>query len=101
MVTLEEEVRNRVEQIVDPMTGLTFGEMKMIKEVKEERRGMVRISFKPTNPICPIALKFAADIRDEALKVKGIEEALVCCLDHVMKEEINRIVNKVANAAGK
>jgi|YelNatPaOPRAMG01_1025707.scaffolds.fasta_scaffold37669_2 metal-sulfur cluster biosynthetic enzyme len=39
MVTLEEEVRNRVEQIVDPMTGLTFGEMKMIKEVKEERRG--------------------------------------------------------------
>lgn len=94
MTALEEKVRERVSSIIDPETGLTFGEMKLIRELKEKELGVIRIDFRPTSPFCPIALKFAVDIKDAALKVKGVNKALVYCKGHIMEEAINRIINE-------
>ena len=91
---LERKVREAVEQVVDPETGLTFGQMKMITGVKEEEPGVVRIDFVPSSPFCPIAFKLAQDIKEKALKVKGVKKALVYCHGHTMEEAINRMVNK-------
>ena len=91
---LERKVREAVEQVVDPETGLTFGQMKMITGVKEEKPGVVRIDFVPSSPFCPIAFKLAQDIKEKALKVKGIKKALVYCHGHTMEEAINKMVNK-------
>jgi metal-sulfur cluster biosynthetic enzyme len=94
MTALEEKVRKRVNAIVDPETGLTFGEMKLITELKERDPGVIRIDFRPTSSFCPIALKFALDIKDTTLKVDGVEKALVYCQGHMIEEEINRIINE-------
>ena len=91
---LERKVREAVEQVIDPETGLTFGQMKMITGVKEEEPGVVRIDFVPSSPFCPIAFKLAQDIKEKALKVKGVKKALVYCHGHTMEEAINRMVNK-------
>jgi len=56
---LEEKVREAVEKVVDPETGLTFGQMRMITNVKEEEPGVVKIDFVPSSPFCPIAFKLA------------------------------------------
>jgi len=93
MKVLEEKVREKVNVIIDPETGLSFGEMKLIRGLKENEPGVVRIDFRPSSPICPIALKLALDIRDAALKVEGVNKALVCCQEHIMQETINKIVN--------
>jgi len=94
ITTLEEKVRERVDALIDPETGLTFGEMRLIKKLKEEAPGVVRLDFKPTSPFCPIVLKFAADIKDAALRVEEVNKALVYCHSHVMEEKINRIINE-------
>ena len=91
---LERKVREAVEQVIDPETGLTFGQMKMITGVKEEEPGVVRIDFVPSSPFCPIAFKLAQDIKEKALKVKGVKKALVYCHGHTMEEAINKMVNK-------
>ena len=91
---LERKVREAVEQVIDPETGLTFGQMKMITGVKEEEPGVVRIDFVPSSPFCPIAFKLAQDIKEKALKVKGVKKALVYCNGHTMEEAINKMVNK-------
>jgi len=91
---LEQKVREAVEQVIDPETGLTFGQMKMITGVKEEEPGVVRIDFVPSSPFCPIAFKLAQDIKEKALKVKGVKKALVYCHGHTMEEAINKMVNK-------
>lgn len=90
----EKKVRAEVEKLVDPETGLTFGEMKMITDVKEQEPGVVKIDFVPTSPFCPIAFKFAVDIKKSAMKVKGVKKALVYCHGHSMEETINRTVNR-------
>jgi len=91
---LERKVRKAVEQVVDPETGLTFGQMKMITGVKEEEPGVVKIDFVPSSPFCPIAFKLAQDIKNQALKVEGVKKAFVYCHGHTMEEAINKMVNK-------
>ena len=94
MTDLEEKVREEVEKVVDPETGLTFGQMKMITDVKEQKPRVVKVDFVPSSPFCPIAFKLAFDVKKASEKAKGIKKALVYCHGHNMEEEINRMVNK-------
>ncbi len=94
LTELETKVKTEVEKIVDPETGLTFGQMSLIQSVKEEGPGVVKIDFVPTSPFCPIAFKFASDIKTAAKKVAGIKKALVYVHGHTLEETINQTVNK-------
>jgi metal-sulfur cluster biosynthetic enzyme len=94
LAELENKVRSEIEKIIDPETGLTFGQMGLINSVKEQEPGVVKIDFVPTSPYCPIAFKFALDIKATAKKVEGIKKALVYVHGHKMEQNINQMVNK-------
>jgi len=94
MTQIEDKVKNEVEKIIDPETGLTFGQMQLITGVKEQSPGVIKIDFVPTSPFCPIAFRFAQDIKTTAQKVTGIKKALVYVHGHNMEEAINQAVNR-------
>jgi len=94
MTQVEDRVKGEVEKIIDPETGLTFGQMQLITSVKEQAPGVVKIDFVPTSPFCPIAFKFAVDIKTTAEKVAGIKKALVYVHGHNMEDAINQTVNR-------
>jgi len=94
LTELEEKVRKEVGNVVDPETGLTFGQMNMITSVKETEPGVVQIEFVPSSPFCPIAFKLAMDVKNAAAKVEGVKRAIVHCRGHTMEEAINKMVNK-------
>ena len=94
MTELEDKVREEVGKIQDPETGLTFMEMHMITNVKEEEKGEIKVEFIPTSPFCPIAFKLAIDIKNTAKRVPNVKNALVYCRGHAMEEQINEMTNK-------
>jgi metal-sulfur cluster biosynthetic enzyme len=94
LAELETKVKNEVDKIIDPETGMTFGQMGLIQSVKEQEPGVVKIDFVPTSPYCPIAFKFALDIKATAKKVNGIKKAYVYVHGHSMEQNINQMVNK-------
>ena len=94
MSEIEKQVRTAVERVVDPETGLTFGQMNMITNVNQAEPGVVKVDFVPSSPFCPIAFKLAADIKAAAMSVQGVKKAFVYCRGHTMEEEINKTVNK-------
>ncbi len=94
MTELENKVRDAVGQIVDPETGMTFGEMQMITNVKEEEQGVVKVEFVPSSPFCPIAFKLSMDLKNAALKVPGVKTAIIHCRGHMMEQQINEMTNK-------
>jgi len=96
MTELESKVQTEVEKIIDPETGLTFGEMRLITGLKEIEPGVVQIDFVPSSPFCPIAFKLALDVKRTAEKVKGIKKAIVYCHGHTMEKAINKMVNEEA-----
>jgi metal-sulfur cluster biosynthetic enzyme len=94
LTELEEKVREAVGQVVDPETGMTFAQMQMITNVKEEQPGVLKVEFVPSSPFCPIAFKLAIDIKNTALKVPGVKRALIYCRGHMMEQQINETTNK-------
>jgi metal-sulfur cluster biosynthetic enzyme len=94
LTELEEKVREAVGKIVDPETGLTFAEMQLIADVKEDETGIVKVDFIPSSPFCPIAFKLAMDVKNAALNVAGVKKVLVHCRGHMMEQQINEMVNK-------
>jgi metal-sulfur cluster biosynthetic enzyme len=94
LTELEDKVREAVGKVVDPETGMTFSEMQMITNVKEEEQGVVKVDFVPSSPFCPIAFKLAVDIKNAALTVVGVKKTLIYCRGHMMEQQINEMVNK-------
>jgi metal-sulfur cluster biosynthetic enzyme len=94
LTEMEDRVREAVGRVVDPETGLSFGEMQMITSVKEEQPGVLKVEFIPSSPFCPIAFKLASDIKAAALTVSGVKKALVYCKGHMMEQQINEMTNK-------
>jgi metal-sulfur cluster biosynthetic enzyme len=94
LTELEDKVREAVGKVVDPETGLTFAEMHMITNVKEEEPGVVKVDFIPSSPFCPIAFKLAMDVKNEAMTVADVKKVLVYCHGHMMEQQINEMVNK-------
>ena len=94
LTELEDKVREAVGQVVDPETGLTFAEMQMITNVKEEESGIVKVEFIPSSPFCPIAFKLSMDIKNAAMKVAGVKKTMIYCRGHMMEQQINEMTNK-------
>ena len=94
LTELEKTVREEVGKVQDPETGMSFAEMHMITNVKEEKPGVVKVEFIPTSPFCPIAFKLASDLKNAAQKVPDVKKALVYCRGHAMEQQINEITNK-------
>jgi metal-sulfur cluster biosynthetic enzyme len=94
LTEMEDKVREAVGKVIDPETGLSFTEMQMITNVKEEQHGVFKVEFIPSSPFCPIAFKLANDIKSAALTVEGVKKALVYCKGHMMEQQINEMTNK-------
>ena len=94
MTEIEDKVREVVGKIIDPETGMTFAEMELIAEVKENEPGVVKVDFIPSSPFCPIAFKLAMDVKNAAMTVTSVKKVLVHCRGHMMEQQINEMVNK-------
>jgi metal-sulfur cluster biosynthetic enzyme len=94
LTELEDKVKDAVGQVVDPETGMTFAQMQMITNVKEEEPGVFKVEFIPSSPYCPIAFKLATDIKNAALTVAGVKKARIYCRGHMMEQQINDMTNK-------
>jgi len=94
MTALEGKVSEKVKALIDPETGLSFGDMGLIQSVKETESGVVQIDFLPTSPFCPIAFKFAEDIKATAKEVVGVKKVLVYVHNHTMEDQINKTINR-------
>jgi len=90
---LVENVTKKVKEIIDPETGLTLGDMELIQKVEEKEQGILNIEFIPTSPYCPIAFKFAQDIKKAALETPGVKKVSVYVRGHAMEDAINKMVN--------
>jgi len=90
---LERRVRDALEKVVDPETGLNLVEMGCIKSVSE-KDGEVTVEFVPTSPFCPIAFFLASSIKEAVEKVEGVKSVKVYSRGHVMDEQINEYVNR-------
>jgi metal-sulfur cluster biosynthetic enzyme len=73
---VEQLVKERLSEVIDPETGLDVGRMDLVHDLRVDG-GHVTLVFRPTSPVCPMAFKLAADIRDAVRSVSGVSRVTV------------------------
>ena len=89
---LKQTLTDRLEQVIDPETGASVVRMRLVQEITVSEGGNVSYIFRPSSPICPIALTLVMEIIEAVKATPGVQHQEVTVVDYAGAEELNRIL---------
>lgn len=87
----EEEVEEKLENVVDPHTGTDVNSMGLISDL-DITEDSVSLTFTPTSPFCPMGVQLAVKVKENLINIEGLEEKNIdiTVQGHVNEEQINQ-----------
>lgn len=93
--TLRERILMNLVQVIDPETGVDVLRMRLVEDLDtDEDTGMVRYRFRPSSPLCPLALSLAVDIKHAVAKTEGVKSQQIEVAGYIKAEELTEIINR-------
>ncbi len=90
---LEQAVTERLKQVIDPETGVDVIRMRLIEELEaDDETGVVRYKFRPSSPVCPIAVHLALDIKRAVAQVPGVTAQEIEVVGYVGADALNDLL---------
>ena len=89
---LREAVLRRLASVIDPETGADVVRMRLIEDLQVEEGGVLRYAFRPSSPLCPIAIPLALAIRQAVGEVEGVTWQEVEVRGYVGAQELNELL---------
>ncbi|MGD2206094.1 MAG: metal-sulfur cluster assembly factor [Anaerolineae bacterium] len=92
-IELKHEVTDQLKQVIDPETGVDVMRMRLIEDLEVEgETGRVRYKFRPSSPLCPLAVTLALNIRQAVAEVPGVTDQEVEVVGYVGADELNALL---------
>jgi metal-sulfur cluster biosynthetic enzyme len=92
-----EEVRkliiNRLCLVIDPETGADVIRMRLIEALEVTNDGQVNYIFRPSSPVCPIAVSLAQQIKQAVAQVHGVVSQNITVEGYVAAEQLTKLIN--------
>ncbi len=83
----------RLRLVIDPETGADVVCMHLI-EALEVADGEVSYTFRPSSPVCPIAVWLAQQIKEAVAQVPGVVSQTITVAGYVAAEQLTMLINK-------
>ena len=93
---LREAVLARLSSVVDPETGVDVVHMRLIEDLVVDEAGVVRYTFRPSSPLCPLAVVLALSIYQTVAKVEGVTSQEIEVIGYVRTGELNAMLRELA-----
>ncbi|HHS98207.1 MAG TPA: DUF59 domain-containing protein [Chloroflexi bacterium] len=90
--TLREAVLRRLSSVIDPETGVDVVRMRLIEDLEVSEEGVVRYKFRPSSPLCPIAVPLALSIRDAVAEVEGVTRQEIEVVGYIKADELSDLL---------
>lgn len=92
---LEQAVIERLRGVVDPETGVDVVRMRLIEGLQVDGEiGRVSYRFRPSSPLCPLAVHLALSIRGAVAAAPGVTEQEIEVVGYVGAEELNALLKE-------
>jgi metal-sulfur cluster biosynthetic enzyme len=92
---LKEAVLERLREVIDPETGVDVVRMRLIEELRVDGgTGRVGYRFRPSSPLCPLAVHLALAIREAVAGVPGVTEQEIEVVGYVGADELNALLQE-------
>ena len=92
---LREAILTRLSTVIDPETGADVVRMRLIEDLSVDDDGMVRYTFRPSSPLCPLAVTLALQIKDSVAGVSGVAGQEINVEGYVGAKELNELLGAV------
>ena len=90
---IREEVITALSEVIDPETGADVMRMRLVLDLQIHDDGTAEYVFRPSSPLCPIALKLVMDIIEAVKPVDGVTDQKVTVIDYSGAEALNAILS--------
>jgi metal-sulfur cluster biosynthetic enzyme len=97
--TLCEAILARLSTVIDPETGVDIVRMRLIEDLQVTQGGYVSYTFRPSSPLCPIAVFLVMGIKAAIAEVPGVREQSIKVKGYVQAEELTDLINQLTPTA--
>jgi metal-sulfur cluster biosynthetic enzyme len=98
-VELRAAIMSRLAEVVDPETGVDVVRMRLIETLTVDAQGWVAYTFRPSSPLCPLAVPLAMEIRRAVREVPGVSRQVMRVEGYSGSDELNALLNELADEA--
>ena len=85
----------RLSTVIDPETGADVVHMRLIEDLEVDEEGIVRYKFRPSSPLCPLAVPLALSIREAVAEIEGVIGQEVEVVGYVGAAELNAMLREL------
>lgn len=89
---LKQAILARLAGVIDPETGADVVRMRLIEGLAVDEGGVVRYTFHPSSPLCPLAVSLVLAIRQAVAEVDGVRGQEIAVTGYVRAEELNAML---------
>ncbi len=93
---LEGRIIERLKQVIDPETQADVVRMNLVQDLRIDSEGIVEYIFRPSSPLCPIAVSLAVNIKNAVAEVPGVKRQKIRVEGYLAADELTRLINKEA-----
>ena len=94
LARLHTAVSSGVETCIDPETGADVIRMRLIENLTVTEEGQVSYTFRPSSPLCPIAVFLVQQIKQAVAGVPGVCDQQIEVTGYVAADELTKLINK-------
>jgi len=94
---MKQAVVERLREVIDPGTGADVMRMRLIEDLHvEAKSGQVSYKFRPSSPLCPLAVHLVLAIREAVAGVPGVEKQEIEVVGYVGADDLNELLKESA-----
>lgn len=88
-------VIEKLKGVIDPETGADVIQMRLVQDLKIDAGGKAAYIFRPSSPLCPIAVQLALAIIQAVQAVPGITAQQITVKDYIQADQLNEILRSI------
>jgi len=92
---LQQTIIEKLKTVIDPETGSDVVQMQLVKDIQLDTQGNITYVFRPSSPLCPLAVPLALSIIEAINAVPGINRQHITVVDYVGADQLNEMLRSV------
>jgi metal-sulfur cluster biosynthetic enzyme len=93
MSDLQSNILEQLKTVIDPETGADVVRMRLVENLHVAADGLVCYTFRPSSPLCPIAVFLVQQIKKAVAAVPGVTRQEIEVKGYVAAEELTQLIN--------
>jgi metal-sulfur cluster biosynthetic enzyme len=95
MDELHAAILDSLSHVVDPETGADVVRMRLIEDLAVDQAGRVAYKFRPSSPLCPLAVSLAMAIGEAVARTPGVTGQEMEVVDYIKAEALTALMRQI------